>query len=96
MRRVSCVNSRIELGMDAASATNQPDGKQLLFFASRVKPRNEKYFAFPESQIRTISTAIPSRSEGRIMIATNVGRVAVDAEVPIANGADAYGKDVWS
>ena len=30
------------------------------------------------------------------MIATNVGRVAVDAEVPIANGADAYGKGVWS
>ena len=30
------------------------------------------------------------------MIVTNVGRVAVDADVPITNGADAYGKDVWS
>ena len=30
------------------------------------------------------------------MIATNVGRVAVDAAVPIANGMRAYGKDVWS
>jgi hypothetical protein len=25
-----------------------------------------------------------------------VGRVAVDAEVPKANGTEAYGKDVWS
>jgi hypothetical protein len=39
---------------------------------------------------------IPSRQEGRIMIVTNVGRVAVDAEVPITNGAEAYGEDVWS
>ena len=30
------------------------------------------------------------------MIVTIVGRVAVDAEVPITNGAEAYGKDVWS
>ena len=39
---------------------------------------------------------IPSRPEGRIMIVTNVGRGAVDAEVPITNGTEAYGKDVWS
>jgi len=30
------------------------------------------------------------------MIVTNVGRVAVDADVPKTNGADAYGEDVWS
>ena len=30
------------------------------------------------------------------MIVTNVGRGAVDADAPITNGADAYGKDVWS
>jgi hypothetical protein len=30
------------------------------------------------------------------MIATNVGRVAVDADVPKTNGADAYGEGVWS
>jgi len=40
--------------------------------------------------------AIPSRQEGRFMIVTNVGRVAVDAKVPKANGSEAYGKDVWS
>ena len=39
---------------------------------------------------------IPSRPEGRIMIVTNVGRGAVDAEVPKTNGTEAYGKDVWS
>jgi hypothetical protein len=30
------------------------------------------------------------------MIVTNVGRGAVDAEVPITNGTKAYGEDVWS
>ena len=32
-------------------------------------------------------TSIPFLSEGRIMIVTNVGWDAVDAEVPITNGA---------
>jgi hypothetical protein len=31
-----------------------------------------------------------------LAVVTNEGRVAVDADVPITNGADAYGKDVWS
>ena len=30
------------------------------------------------------------------MIVTNVGRGAMDAEMPITNGIEAYGKDVWS
>jgi hypothetical protein len=30
------------------------------------------------------------------MIVTNVGRVAVDAEVPSTKGAEAYGEVVWS
>jgi hypothetical protein len=30
------------------------------------------------------------------MIVTNVRWDAVDAEVPITNGAEAYGKGVWS
>ena len=42
------------------------------------------------------SIGIPSRPEGRIMIVTNVGRGAVDVEVPKTNGMEAYGKDVWS
>ena len=52
---------------------------QILIYRSRVKPQNKKYFAFPEGQIRGTSIAIPSRQEGRIMIVTIVGRVAVDA-----------------
>jgi hypothetical protein len=30
------------------------------------------------------------------MIVTNVRWDAVDADVPITNGAEAYGKDAWS
>jgi hypothetical protein len=40
--------------------------------------------------------AIPSHSEGRFAIVTDAGRAAVDAEAPITNGAEAYGKSVWS
>ena len=31
-----------------------------------------------------------------LAVVTNEGRVAVDAEVPLTRGAEAYGKDVWS
>ena len=30
------------------------------------------------------------------MIVTSVGRGAVDVEMPLTNGMEAYGKDVWS
>ena len=30
------------------------------------------------------------------MIVTNVGRVAMDVDVPSTRGKEAYGKDVWS
>jgi hypothetical protein len=30
------------------------------------------------------------------MIVTNVGRGAMDADMPLTNGMEAYGKDVWS
>jgi len=37
-----------------------------------------------------------SPGEGRIAIATNAGWDAVDAGVPITNGAEAYDEVVWS
>jgi len=58
---------------------SNPTGKSLLVIGNLVKPQNKKYFAFPEGRNSGISVAIPSREEGRIMIVTNVGRVAVDA-----------------
>jgi len=58
---------------------NNPTGKSLPIYRNRVKSQNQKYFAFPEGQISAMTQRIPSRSEGRIMIATNVGRAAVDA-----------------
>jgi hypothetical protein len=39
---------------------------------------------------------IPSRSEGRFAIVTDAGRDAVDADVPLTNGAKADGEVVWS
>jgi hypothetical protein len=34
--------------------------------------------------------------EGRLAIVTDAERDAVDVDVPITNGADADGEDVWS
>jgi hypothetical protein len=39
---------------------------------------------------------VPSRYEGRFAIVTSAGWDAVDADVPLTNGADAYGGVVWS
>jgi hypothetical protein len=39
---------------------------------------------------------IPLHQKGRLAIVTNAGRDAVDAEVPITNGTEAYGEVVWS
>ena len=44
----------------------------------RVKPQIQKYFCFNEVRLALYLTH-PVPSEGRFMIATNVGRVAVDA-----------------
>ena len=38
----------------------------------------------------------PVPTRGALAIATNAGRVAMDVESPVANGVEAYGKDVWS
>ena len=38
----------------------------------------------------------PVPTRGAIAIVTNAGRGAVDAEVPLTKGMEAYGKDVWS
>jgi len=57
-------------------------GQPILIYGNHVKPQNKKYFALSEGQIKGISIAIPSRQEGRIMIVTIVGRVAVDADAP--------------
>jgi hypothetical protein len=45
-----------------------------------VQSRLQKNFCFPETQITSISLAIPSHSEGRFAVVTDVGRDAVDAD----------------
>jgi hypothetical protein len=53
-------------------------GKSLLIFRNRVKPRNQKYFPSPPTQIRCISE--PSRPDrGALRTSRNAGRDAVDA-----------------
>ena len=54
---------------------------------------NISVYSNPKSALYLIHP-VPLR--GALAIVTNVGRGAVDAEVPKANGTEAYGKDVWS
>ena len=61
-----------------------------------VQPFFQKYFRSHLTQITCISLTIPSHTEGRLAIVTNAGRDAVDADVPITNGAEADGEVVWS
>ena len=58
-----------------------------------VKPRNQKYFAFTEMKNMAYDP-VPTR--GALANVTNAGWGAVDAEVPLTKGTEAYGKDVWS
>ena len=55
----------------------------------------KKISLYPKAK-SVLRSARLTRQEGRIMIVTNVRWDAVDAMVPITNGADAYGEVVWS
>src|SRR5215204_6220941 len=48
-------------------------GKSLLIFRNRVKPRKQKYFAFPEGANQCICSAIPAHTRGASRSSRNVG-----------------------
>jgi len=58
-------------------------------------PKIKNISLFQKCELGYIN-AHPVPLRGASAVVTNEGRVAVDAEVPKANGADAYGKSVWS
>jgi len=63
---------------------------------SPVQPLSQKYSLFtPDPNHRLIHRRLVPH-EGRLAIVTDAGRDAVDAEVPITNGAEADGEVVWS
>ena len=67
--------------IDGPTAGNRySTGKSIPIFGNHVKPRNKKYFALSEGQIRGISIAIPSRPEGRRPSSRTWDGDAVDAE----------------
>jgi hypothetical protein len=81
----------------AAKSTKLP-GKSIPIYGNRVKRkirRNRKHFAL--SEVRGVAyDRHPVPTRGALAIVTNAGRGAVDAEVPLTKGMEAYGKDVWS
>jgi hypothetical protein len=72
-----------------------PTGKSFLIYRNRVKSGGQKYFAFAVGQISGMTNAILSHHEGRSRSSRNAGQGAMDAEVPLTNGTEAYGEDAW-
>src|SRR3954453_13025232 len=58
---------------DAPLGAGRPAGQITSDLRKRVKPRNKKYFAFPEDQIG-LHHLHPVPTRGALAIATNVGR----------------------
>jgi hypothetical protein len=61
-----------------------------------VESHSQKYFGSASPQITGISITVSSHPKGRLAIVTSAGRDAVDVDVPITNGTEADGEDVWS
>ena len=67
-------------GLACGAATNWPDDGQITSdYRNACQAPNKKIFRFYRKPNQDYIHSIPSRSEGRIMIAMNVGRDAVDA-----------------
>ena len=76
-----------------ARRANHPHSNALVRSACQGLP--EKIFFFTEYSDYPI--LLPSRpTKGALRNVNNAGRDAVDADVPLTNGADADGKDAWS
>jgi hypothetical protein len=80
-------------------STKLPDGQINSDFQKSCQAqksiRIENISLFPKGKSGAhLCHPVPLR--GASAIVTNEGRVAVDVEVPVTNGAIAYGEDVWS
>jgi hypothetical protein len=69
------------------------DGQITYFLSS---PVCKNISSLRPTQITSLIPAVPSHPKGRLAIVTDAGRDAVDVDVPITNGAEADGEDVWS
>ena len=78
---------------DNNTLQKQPDGQ----ITEKLSSPLSKIFRFPRRANQRYQLA-PSRPDkrGGSRSSRNAGRDAVDADVPLTNGADAYGEDVWS
>jgi hypothetical protein len=78
----------------ADGLSSLPDGQ---ISGEPVQPFSQKYSASRFAQITSKTPAIPSHSEGRFAIVTDVGRDAVDAGCATDERAGpADGEGVWS
>jgi hypothetical protein len=82
------------LRIPSLPARDLPDGQ---ISHLPVQPLREKYFASPPTQITSRTPAIPSHTEGRFAIVTDVGHgMRWTRAARLTNRADADGEVVWS
>ena len=72
-----------------------PTGKSLLIFRNCVKPRLQKYFCFPLTQISSLIRTVSFRQEGRCATSSTRGGMRWTLLAHLTNGADADGEVVW-
>jgi hypothetical protein len=78
--------------MTSPRAKPPPDGQ----IKKTCPAPSEKIFRLSRRANQWCFSARLTRQEGRLAIVTNVRWDAVDADVPLTNGAETYGEVVWS
>jgi hypothetical protein len=95
-RRIEADLGRAAFARGAVAAAKQPDGQITSDFQKSCQALKSKIFRFSCRANQRHIYRHPVLLRGALAIVTNVGRVAVDAKVPLTNGAGAYGEVVWS
>jgi hypothetical protein len=93
LRKRSTIRITITAAPPAGIQRAEPDGANHRLACPALFA---KIFSFPSdpNHLHICRRLVPL--EGRLAIVTDAGRDAVDADVPITNGAEADGEAVWS
>ena len=89
------MDARIKSGHDKCVRQNNTTGKSIPIYGNRVKPRNKKYFAFPEVKIK-VHDGHPVPLRGALAIVATRDGLQWTPMLRQTSAAEAYGEVVWS
>jgi hypothetical protein len=79
-----------------ANATNRPDGQITSDFPKSRQPRESKIFRLTRRANQRYQFAPSHPTRGALRTSRSARWDAVDADVPLTNGTEVDGEDVWS